>query len=178
MPLITACQYWAVGTAEIACTVCSPEDATCGRKSGNRTEVLNSGMPMPLTIRFRSGCCFRTVQSPPASRRFNPLLSINKKLMEPAIRATGKGPDRLCAAQPAGRAERVRASQSDYPSLWEGSGLRLRKIENAANRGMPIPGRGCGRDSLHKVQPGGRYLRVQERQSNQDSHPLLSINQN
>ena len=58
--------------------------------------------------------------------------------MEPAIRAPGTVPDRLCTAQPAGRDERERASQSDYPSLQLGSGERLRQNKNAADRGKPV----------------------------------------
>lgn len=45
----------------------------------------------------------------------------------------------------------------------------------AADRGMPIPSRGDGWDSLNKVQPAGRYLRAQERQSNLGSHPALHL---
>ena len=81
------------------------------------------------------------------------------------MRASGKVPDRLCAAQPVGRDERERASQSDYPSLRLGSGVRLRPNKNAADRGKPIPGHGNGRDSLLEEQPVGRYLWEQKRQS-------------
>jgi len=39
--------------------------------------------------------------------------------------------------------------------LW----LEASQNTNAAHRGMPILGHYYGRDSLHNVQPVGRYLR-------------------
>ena len=65
-----------------------------GRERASRIKVLNSGMPMPLAVRFRFGSSF---QNSPISSRQSEISSApfhQLRLMEPAVRAPREGPDR------------------------------------------------------------------------------------